>query len=232
MKLLTQNSDLKKSGIYGWTLPAHYSTLTNGEKFNTCPNAGVCAGFCYAKTGTYMFSNVRKAHIEKLELVLYNADKWVEMMNNELANKKYIGKYIRIHDAGDFFSEWYLLKWIEIINKNSSVNFYAYTKEVSLFKKHEHQLPKNFIFIYSFGGKEDYLIDKEKDRHSDVFPDYDNMIEEGYNDIGNDDKQAAINENKKVGLYRNNIKHFIKRMGDKKFSNYKSKLNVDTEKQN
>jgi hypothetical protein len=55
MNLLTQNSDLKKSGIYGWTLPAHWSTLTDGTKFNTCPNAGVCAAFCYAKNGTYNF---------------------------------------------------------------------------------------------------------------------------------------------------------------------------------
>ena len=56
MRLLTQNSDLKKTGIYGWTLPAHIVTLTNGERFNTCPNAGVCGAFCYAKTGTFQFS--------------------------------------------------------------------------------------------------------------------------------------------------------------------------------
>jgi len=66
MNLLTQNSDLRKSGIFGWTLPAHWVTLTDGTKFNTCPNAGACAAFCYAKNGTYLFSNVRKAHIEKL----------------------------------------------------------------------------------------------------------------------------------------------------------------------
>jgi hypothetical protein len=221
MQLLTQNSDLKKGGIYGWTLPAHYSTLNNGEKFNTCPNAGVCAGFCYAKTGTYMFSNVRKAHIEKLELVLYKTDLWVAMMLEELSKKKYSGKYIRIHDAGDFFAEWYLLKWIEIINKNKNINFYAYTKEVSLIKRNSKVIPDNLIIIYSYGGREDNLIDKENDRHSDVFPDYDKMIEQGYNDIADDDKQAAINPNHKVGLFRNNIKHFIKKMGDKKFSDYK-----------
>ena len=46
------------------------------------------------------------------------------------------------------------------------------------------------------------------------------MIKAGYNDINEDDKQAAINVNFKVGLYRNNIKHFIKKMGDKKFSEW------------
>jgi hypothetical protein len=221
MNLLTQNSDLKKSGIYGWTLPAHWVELSNGSKFNVCPNAGVCAAFCYAKNGTYMFSNVKKSHIEKLELVLYRRQEWIELMNIELSKSKYNGKYIRIHDAGDFFDTNYALDWIGIAIKNPQCIFYAYTKEVKMFK--ELTLPSNFITIYSLGGKEDYLVDKEKDRHSDVFPNYDEMINLGYNDIADDDKQAAINENYKVGLYRNNIKHLIKKMGDKKFSNFNKK---------
>jgi len=220
MKLLTQNSDLKKSGIFGWTIPAHWVNLTDGTKFNTCPNAGVCAAFCYAKNGTYNFSNVKKSHIEKLELVLNNRIEWKRLMNEELSNKKYINKYIRIHDAGDFFSLDYALDWIKIANNNTQCIFYTYTKEVAMFKGID--LPKNFIVIYSFGGKQDSLIDKNKDRHSDVFSNYDEMILKGYNDIGEDDKQAAINENFKVGLYRNNIPHFIKKMKGKNFSDYKS----------
>lgn len=222
MNLFTQNSDLKKSGIYGWTLPAHWVELTDGTKFNVCPNAGACAAFCYAKNGTYMFSNVKKSHIEKLELVLYKREEWKKLINEELLKPKYKNKYIRIHEAGDFFNLQYALDWVEIAKNNEQCIFYAYTKEVKMFKRID--LPKNFIIIYSFGGKEDYLIDKEKDRHSDVFPNYDEMISLGYNDIAEDDKQAAINVNHKVGLYRNNIKHFIKKMGNKKFSDYKKQI--------
>jgi hypothetical protein len=226
VNLLTQNSDLKKSGIYGWTLPAHWQTLTNGEKFNTCPNAGICAAFCYAKNGTYNFSNVRKAHIEKLELVLNEPIKWKFLMNEELKKKKYIDKYIRIHDAGDFYNIEYALQWIDIANDNQQCIFYAYTKEVDMFKnKLNTIIPKNFIVIYSFGGKQDYLIDKNKDRHSDVFYNYNEMIETGYNDIKDDDKQAAINVNFKVGLYRNNIPNLIKKMGNKNFSNWQNNKN-------
>jgi hypothetical protein len=225
MKLFTQNKDLKKTGVYGWTLPAHWVKLTDGTKFNTCPNAGVCAAFCYAKNGTFMFSNVRKAHTEKLEMVLNNREKWIELINEELKNKKYINKFIRIHDAGDFFSEQYALDWINFAKENQQCIFYTYTKEVSLFKKlqrYQNLIPTNFITIFSFGGKEDNLINKEIDRHSDVFPDHAAMIEAGYNDIADDDSQAAINTNFKVGLYRNNIKHFIKKMGDKKFSEWQN----------
>tara|TARA_R110000823_G_scaffold189959_1_gene321723 strand:- start:126 stop:827 length:702 start_codon:yes stop_codon:yes gene_type:complete len=221
MKLFTQNKDLKKTGVFGWTLPAHWVTLTNGTKFNTCPNAGVCAAFCYAKNGTFMFSNVRKAHTEKLELVLNNREKWIELINEELKLKKYINKFIRIHDAGDFFSEQYAIDWINFAKENPQCIFYTYTKEVKLFKN-IGALPENFIVIYSYGGRQDNLINKETDRHSDVFPNYEEMINAGYNDITNDDSQAAINENFKVGLYRNNIKHFIKKMGDKKFSEWQN----------
>jgi hypothetical protein len=218
MNLLTQNSDLKKSGIFGWTLPAHWVTLTDGSKFNTCPNAGACAAFCYAKNGTYLFSNVRKAHIEKLELVLNNREEWKRMMIEEINKPKYIGKYIRIHDAGDFFNETYAQDWIDISTECNNSIFYTYTKEVLMMKK-LHK-PSNFIAIYSFGGKQDNHINKDIDRHSDVFPDHGEMLRLGYVDIADDDKQAAINPNHKIGLYRNNIKHFIKKMGSKKFSDY------------
>lgn len=221
MKLLTQNSDLRKTGIYGWTLPAHWVTLSDGSKFNTCPNAGICAGFCYAKSGTYQFKNVKKAHLEKLEFVLKRPKEWYVAMINELLNPKYRGKYIRIHDAGDFFSEDYAIRWIKLAHRFPSVTFYTYTKEVSMFKR--LNVPMNFIVIYSLGGREDHLIDKEKDRHSEVFADMESMIAAGYYDIAEDDKQAAINPNHKVGLYRNNIPHLVKKQGSKTFGEWQNK---------
>ena len=225
INLLTQNSDLKKGGIYGWTLPAHWVKLSDGTKMNTCPNAGVCAAFCYAKSGTYNFSNVKKAHVEKLELVLLQRQEWKRLMNEELSKKKYQGKYIRVHDAGDFFSPDYALDWLEIAEQNPQCIFYSYTKEVNLFKSLlTGKIPSNFIVIFSLGGRQDHLVDKQNDRHSDVFPNYEEMISAGYNDIADDDKQAAINPNFKVGLYRNNIAHFVKKMGNKKFSEWQKKL--------
>jgi len=224
INLFTQNSDLRESGVFGWTLPAHKVTLTNGKKFNTCPNAGVCGAFCYAKSGTYMFSNVRKAHIQKLELVLYHRQTWIDLMIEELNKGKYIGRYVRIHDAGDFFSWNYTMDWFKIIKCCPWVQFYTYTKEVKLFKHTlKEQIPKNLIVIYSYGGKQDHLIEPEIDRHSDVFHNYDEMISKGYIDISENDLLSALSPNHKIGLYRNNIKHFIKKMGSKNFSDFAKK---------
>lgn len=224
MKLLTQNTDLKQGGVFGWTLPAHIVTLSTGESFNTCPNAGICAGMCYAKSGTFQFSNVKKAHIEKLEFVLNRRHDWIREMKHEIGKPKYHGKHVRVHDAGDFFSLRYALDWLDIARDCPATIFYTYTKEVSLFKYSLSGLiPHNWITIYSYGGRQDALIDPERDRHSDVFTDYEQMIQEGYNDIGDDDKQSALNPNHKVGLYRNNIPHLIRRQGNKKFSQWSLK---------
>ena len=104
------------------------------------------------------------------------------------------------------------------MNANTQCIFYVYTKEVELFKqKLSNQIPKNFILIYSFGGKQDHMIDKSNDRNADVYTDYDRMISEGYFDIEDDDKLAAIGESKKVGIYRNNIPHLIKKQKIKIF---------------
>lgn len=220
MKLLTQNSLLRKYNIYNWTIPAHWVTLNNGDKFNTCPNAGVCAGFCYAKTGTYLFGNVRAMHVKKLELVLRDMDNWRRVMINELRHKRYINKYVRIHDAGDFFSREYAEHWLAIARATPNTTFYTYTKEVKLFKEELTGIPDNFIIVYSYGGKQDNLIDRENDRNSDVFGDYEEMIAMGYTDITDNDMARATGSNKKVGLYRNNIPHYIKRMEGNKFSSY------------
>jgi hypothetical protein len=172
-----------------------------------------------------MFKNVKKAHLEKLELVLKRPKEWYVAMINELLNPKYRGKFIRIHDSGDFFNEDYALRWIKLATRFPSITFYTYTKEVSMFKR--LSVPLNFIVIYSLGGREDHLIDIKKDRHSDVFPDEAAMIAAGYNDIKDDDKQAAIHPNHKVGLYRNNIPHLVKKQGSKTFSEWQTKNSKD-----
>lgn len=221
MNLLTQNSELKGLGVYAWTLPAHWVTLTNGSKFNTCPNAGICGAFCYAKSGRWNFSNVKKAHIEKLEFVLNDPDKWEEAMNQELSKKKYQGKMIRIHDGGDFFSDEYLRRWIRIAEKNPDLIFYSYTKEVLMIKA--HRIPDNMIIIFSMGGKQDHFIIKHIDRHAEVFPSLIQMIDAGYVDIHEDDRLAALSPNHRIGLRTNNIPHLKKKQGSRTFGEWASK---------
>ena len=217
-KLLTQNSELKKDGIYNWTLPAFGVKLSNGKNMNVCPNAGVCASVCYARSGTYNFSNVKRRHVANLEYVLYETDKWYAQMVAEVSTPKMKGRHIRIHDAGDFFAEWYLDLWLKIAREVPDVTFYCYTKEVSMFKRVvEPNCPDNFKYLFSMGGKEDYLIDKERDRHADVFPNDAAILDAGYMSQDHSDLLSIQLPTMKIGIPANNIPHFNKKMAGATF---------------
>ncbi|MFI1701451.1 hypothetical protein ACH419_36600 [Streptomyces bobili] len=188
--LLSQNERMKKQGIFNFTLPAWVVRLTDEapdgtttvRTINVCPSAGVCAKHCYAlgsDSGFIRFPAARARHLRNLRMVLDTPLLWQERMATELRHPRYQpdpkkGKlgYIRIHDAGDFFDDSYTRTWLQIISgAPKELTFYAYTKEVSRFRRLVvPNQPTNFKFLYSLGGKEDHLIDRTKDRYADVFP--------------------------------------------------------------
>ena len=242
--LLTNgNRELRADGIFTWTLPALAAKLSDGKNLLVCPNAGACAQLCYARSGTYNFSNVKKAHLANLERVVNDLPAWEMEMTNELTEKRYHptrqpapffprleleklpeyalhwaiagGKAVRIHDSGDFFSREYFEAWRNIASKIPYVLFYAYTKEVAMTK--EYPPLQNLILIYSLGGKQDHLVDLEKDRHADVFPTMEALESAGYTDQEHSDILAALLPTNKVGIIVNNIKHLKKKQGDGTF---------------
>jgi hypothetical protein len=85
------------------------------------------------------------------------------------------------------------------------VKFYAYTKQVEMIKNTD--LPSNFSCIFSFGGKQDKLINKKTDRHSMVFNSVDLLKSSGYVNASDDDLQA-LTENNKVGLFYHGNKSY------------------------
>ena len=243
MALLTQNSELKPHGIWNWTIPAWYTRLSNNELFVTCPQAGACAKVCYARNGTYLFPKVKEAHRRNLELVLNGPYEFEKMMCDELKARKFRpdgvarklpegaqmelldpylrkwintgGKAVRIHDAGDFFEDWYLHLWISIAEQTSDVLFYAYTKEVSLFMTHP-EFPINFRYLFSTGGLEDNLIGVQ--RHADVFPSEEAIVAAGYKSQSASDLLAIMLPTNRVGIPANNIRHFNKKINGRRFS--------------
>lgn len=218
-KLLTQNGELRPDGIWNWSLPAFAVKLTNGKNFNVCPQAGACASFCYARNGTYLFRNVRARHIANLEYVLDDPQGWYQQMLTEVQSPKMKGKFVRIHDAGDFFSGEYLDLWLEIARNTPDVTFYCYTKEISLFKAVERSnlFPSNFRYLFSTGGKEDHLIDFENDRHAEVFKDDAAILDAGYLNQSETDLMAITLPSNKIGIPANNIKHYNKKMAGRTF---------------
>lgn len=228
-RLLTQNRELKREGIWNWTLPAWAGRLPDGRTYNTCPQAGVCAKACYALNGTYRFPAVKAAHQRNLLLVLDHLADWEVQMTEELAHKRHAGGWVRIHDAGDFFSDAYLAAWLRIMRARPEVNFYAYTKEVLRFRQMvEPDPPANFRWVYSYGGQQDDLLNPETDRTADVFPDDESMMAAGYVSQDASDLLAVLGP-AKVGIPTNNIPAFKKKQGARSFREWQAEARGDRE---
>lgn len=244
--LLRQNGELRRDGVWNWTLPAWVTKLPDGRVVNVCPSAGACKDYCYARNGTYLFPKVKEAHQRNLMLTLDEPEEWQARMLGELAGKKFRpsgdprfpedrdrlilddwtqgwmdsgGIAIRIHDSGDFYSDDYLRRWVEIARQVDDILFYAYTKEVSRVKRMigEEGFPPNFRVIFSLGGVEDHLLDPDEDRHAEVFPDLVSLSEAGYTDQEENDLYCVLLDTTRVGIPANNIPAFKKRMGAKTF---------------
>jgi hypothetical protein len=213
-RLLRQNRELREVGAWNWTLPALGAKLDDGRTIHTCPQAGACAALCYARSGTFRFKNVKAAHARNLKLVIDTPDEWEAAMNDEIARYIKPGSYVRIHDSGDFFTADYLVAWMRIAANHPAVTFYAYTKEVSMFKRlAEGKAPANFRWLYSMGGKEDHLIDVDRDRHAEVFPTKAALDAAGYFDQSASDILAITAPTNRIGIVANNIPHFKKKQG-------------------
>lgn len=241
--MLTQNSELRPLGIHNWTIPAYAFRRDNGETFNACPEAGACAKLCYARNGTYLFPAVHAAHRRNLERYLNDPAQWRTDMLAELKKPRFRdkpdrphlpdlprghlsadvagimdrgGPVIRIHDAGDFFSDAYLQDWITVAQQAPRVLFYAYTKEIT--RVRAHPIPSNLLICYSYGGKQDHLIDRDRDQHSDVFPTREALEAAGYMDQEDHDLLCVVAPTTRVGIVANNIPHFQKKQGNASFS--------------
>ncbi len=224
VRLLTQNRELRREGIFNWTLPAWAVRLPDGRTVNVCPSAGVCAQVCYGLNGTYRFPAVKARHQANLMYVLDDPAGWEQQMLTELAHRRHLGGWVRIHDVGDFFSDNYLAAWLRIARARPDTTFYCYTKEVSRFRRLvEPAAPVNFRWVYSFGGREDHLLDPDRDRVADVFPDDAAMTAAGFvSQEGSD--LLAVTGPPRVGVPANNIPAFRKKLAGRTFRQWQQQV--------
>lgn len=198
MSLLTQNSKLKKTSkelgvrVFNFGIPAYKSA--SGKL--TCPMAKECVKFCYAKKGAYVWSNVKPAFERRYQLS--KTDEFVDRMNEEIRNKK--PDYVRVHDSGDYYSGKYLEKWLQVAKDNPNVKFYSYTNMVEMF--HKTELPDNYDVIFSNSGKQVEMIDKKKDRYTEIFKSEEELKSRDFVNASKIDLFATkwFSNNKKVGL--------------------------------
>jgi hypothetical protein len=215
MKLLVRNAKMRKSAtsdrvFYNFGIPAFRS-----GKLKTCPNALDCVSGCYARQGAYIWSNVNAAYRRRLDLYLESPESFRSQLIVEILGilERHPDKVIciRVHDSGDFFNRDYLEAYIfEYFGNIPRLCFYAYTKQVSLFKTYAHDVgfPSNFSYVFSLGGKEDHIIECG-DCHALVVGSVEDMPM-GYVNGTDDDWIAASGEYKRIGLVYHGARGFSK----------------------
>lgn len=185
-QILKQNAKMAKSAgedtmFFDIGLPALKGLAVNektGEFIivDTCPGAGACKVYCYAKKGGYVqWKDASMSQTRLLNFLVNDPQGFKTQFENELRAKATSlikrGKkvIVRWHDAGDFFSPEYLDLAYGIAKDFPQVLFYAYTKMASVAKS---QKPSNFIINFSMGAtpEQEKQIDFGKDKHSTVVP--------------------------------------------------------------
>jgi len=195
--ILTQNGKLKKTSklmgvrVFNFGIPAYRTA--DGK--TTCPFAGDCVQYCYAQKGAYSWGNVKPAFERRYALT--REDSFFTIMRDEIQRVR--ADYVRVHDSGDYYSPKYLNKWLKIAESLPEVRFYSYTNSVKMVK--DADIPENYDFTFSDGGKQVHLIE-DGDKHSRVFKSYDFMRASGYVDASDNDLMSTkwFNNTNKVGL--------------------------------
>ena len=203
LKFKNANGKLKKMAkklgikLKTFTLPAGY----------TCPGAKDCLAYADRKTGKVkdgkatefrcfmasleaVFPSLRAMVWENLEMIRKalkgGAEACADLICESLPKKFDV---MRVHVGGDYFSEEYLLAWIDVAKRNPSKVFYSYSKSLHLMK--QHALPSNLVLTASRGGKYDELIDLHGWKEAVVVYSEQEAADKGL-EIDHDDEHAAF----------------------------------------
>ena len=144
---------------------------------------------CFSASQEVQYTNVynlRKHNFDMLRKL--SCGEMVDMINQSLPTNAGI---VRIHVAGDFFSQQYMEAWYTVALLNPKILFYAYTKSLRFWLAiNEFPILHNFVLTASYGGRDDHLIDEFNLRSTKVVFSEAKAAELGL-EIDHDDSHAA-----------------------------------------
>lgn len=154
--------------VSGYTCPFAKDCLSKANRETGKLTDGPHIQFrCFSASQEALFPAVRKSRWNNFEKIL-NAIKnntLVELILNSIPKNATI---IRVHVAGDFFSQAYFMAWMEVAKKRTDIIFYAYTKSIGYWVNQLGNIPSNFKLNASYGGKQDNLIEQYNLKYAKV----------------------------------------------------------------
>jgi len=154
----------------GFTCPGASACLSkaNRDTGKITDGAG-CEFRCFSASQECLFRNVRESRWNNLELLrtALTVEGMKALILQSLPSTPF-QVVVRIHVAGDFFSQAYFDAWLEVAKEKKNFLLYAYTKSLPFWVARLADIPSNFILTASFGGKFDAMIEAHNLRFAKV----------------------------------------------------------------
>ena len=145
---------------------------------------------CFSASQEVQYTNVYNLRKHNFDILRgLNVEDMIHRLNTDLPDNAGI---VRPHVAGDFFKNDYLFAWINVAMMNPEKLFYAYTKSLKYWVENLAliQAVDNFVLTASYGGRDEWLIDKYNLRSTKVVFSEAEAAEAGL-EIDHDDSHAA-----------------------------------------
>jgi len=174
LKFSKGNAKLNKN-IYSISLPSGFSCpmaekcLTKADRVTGKLSFGKKIEFrCFSATQENIFTKTRAQRWHNFDLLKQKSTKQMAGLIQDSMPKN--ANIIRLHVAGDFFSQEYFNAWVTVAKNNPNIIFYAYTKSLQFWINQlmSDNIPSNFKLNASKGGKMDFLIDVYKLKYVQV----------------------------------------------------------------
>lgn len=129
--------------------------IFNLPAIKTCPYATEhCKKLCYASKAERLYKGVlpcREQNLAESKKSSFVLDMYSIIFGyiNKPSYKAAEKIYFRIHESGDFYSQEYFDKWVDIAKAFPVVTFLAYTKSVKYVMNTEKRIPDNLIVRFS-----------------------------------------------------------------------------------
>jgi len=149
--------------VYEWNLPTGW----------TCPFAKECLVKVDRTTGKFQNkSDAYRCYAASPErFPAVREHRWANFEYTKSGGVPVIPKdvqAIRIHAAGDFYSQEYFDMWLSMAYNNPHIEFWAYTKSLQYWVKRLKVIPRNLTLTASYGGRHDHLISENNLKHTIV----------------------------------------------------------------
>jgi hypothetical protein len=158
---LVGNPVLVKNTNYYWHKPTWEFSLPAGV---TCPFAKECKVIVGENCGKFLNDS------QSFRCYAASAERFPSARNSRWKNYRAalsgvmpdisVATHVRIHMAGDFFSQDYFDRWLSVCWSHRDVLFWAFTKSLPFWVARLGYIPKNLNLTASRGGHHDDMIDR------------------------------------------------------------------------